>query len=217
MDNQCILSIAGQGRLETDADTLEMNFRISRQGENTAIAQKKTNIAVNKLLKELNNFGINNENIKISSMSMHGYWDDYNNKERKIIQQVDQNITCFIYNIKLCVDKIKNIIDFIATFDEKVAYSQTFHLKDVSDIIKKCKELAFNDAIRNAEEYANISNYKIKSIIKISEFEPSERTNVFPICAGTLDNKEESVTNFSIEKIETIITLYLDLIIEKNI
>jgi uncharacterized protein YggE len=214
MDNQCILSIAGQGRLETDADTLEMEFKISRRGETTAIAQKKTNVAVNKLLKELNNLGINNENIKISSISMHGYWDDYNSKDRKIIQQVDQEVTCFIYDIKLCVDKIKNIIDFIASFDEKVAYTQTFHLKNVSDVIKKCKEIAFNDAMKNAEEYAKIANHKIKSIIKISEFEPSERTNVFPICAGSPD-EETSITNFSIEKIETVITLYLDFVIER--
>jgi uncharacterized protein YggE len=218
MENKCIISVAGNGTVEVEADTLDVELTVKRTGENTTEVMKKVNIVINKILGELYNIGINKENITVSSMEINEYdrYDKNNNNNVYQIQQIKQRIKCIIYNLKENRNKVISIIDFVGNSDESITYSDDFFIKESKKVLKHCKDLAFQDALESAEQYAKLANVKIKKIIKISEFEPAERNiNFGNFIAAGYDSPDESIkTNFSIKRIKTSITLYIDFLSE---
>ena len=217
MGQICKISVVGYGKVECDADILDVSFTVDRTDIKSSIAQEKVNILINKILAELKEIGIKSKDIITTTMSIS---ENYSwEKDQRVYKgiEVSQTVRCRIIDIKKQIKKIIKIIDFVGSSNEKIDFYQRFYLEDVSKSYELCREIAYKDAYKKAEHYAKLAGTTIRGVSSISEYKNADYNYDRMECASEMSDREDDgdkSTNFSIKKISTNLTLYIDFFAE---
>jgi uncharacterized protein YggE len=90
-------------------------------------------------------------------------------------QEVEQEITCTIYDIEKNIECAKKILDKITSIKITERCDVNFGIMDYEKKVVKARELAYKDALEKAKRYAKLAELEIIKAVKISEFEPVNR------------------------------------------
>ena len=107
-----LFSVSGTGKATGIPDTAQLSIGVTKTASTIADAQSQTNTAVNKIIKDLKQLGIDEKNIKTTDYSVNPKYD-YNRGEQNITgytvtQSLEEKITP--------IDVAKKAVD-IATTD----------------------------------------------------------------------------------------------------
>ena len=209
-----IISVAGTGRIEAEANVLEIIITVYKVTETIKQSQEEVNKIVNDLLKILKENNVNKKNIHTASIDFEPNYTWRNNSREYTGQRVEQKIICVVENIKNNVNKVVNILDTITINNNSIRMELHFGIKDNSEMVLRCRELAYHDGFEKAKKYAELAGLKIIKAIKISENESSSNYG------GRYDVDECAYeiggvpTQLPMGKVEKTMTLYMDFIAE---
>ena len=206
--------VEGKGSINCKPDTVKLEFQFICKEKTYEMALQVGTSKVQKLVEILENLGIKKENFLTQSFKV--YEDKvYNEKSRiyEVVGYVFNQVSYikFDYNISLLALLIESISNIQNGGPE---YKISFELKEEKIIKEKVLELAYKDALFQAQAISKASNYKIKECSKIS-FKPFE----VPILSGTMFNMEPKMAKMMSSVQENILNSFVpeDISIEKNI
>jgi len=164
-----IISVTGKGLIETEANILEIRIEIYKTTDSLNQSQKEVNQVVNNIINILKQNNINEKDIHTTSVKfMPNYtWKD--NSIEYTGQKVEQNLVCFIGDIKNNIEKAVNILDSITINNNSIDLDLRFGIKESGDMVLKCRELAYQDGFKKAKKYAELAGLKIIKAVRISE------------------------------------------------
>ena len=214
LSNTSIISVVGNGHIETEANILEIGIEVYKITDTLSQSQKEVNQVGNDIINILKQNNINEKDIHTASIKFKPNYTWENNSIEYTGQKVEQTLVCFIDNIKNNIEKAVNILDSITVNNNSISLGLYFGIKESRDMILKCRELAYQDGFEKARKYAELAGLKIIKAVKISENEPStyyDRDNCgvdYCMIAG------QAPTQIPIGTVEKSMELYIDFIAE---
>jgi uncharacterized protein YggE len=208
-----IVSVVGNGHIEVEADILEIRINIYKTTETLKQSQEEVNIIVNGIVNILKENGVSKKNIHTASIEFEPNYTWKNNSKVYTGQKVEQNLICFVENIKNNVNKVIKILDTITINNNSIKLDLHFGIKENREIILKCRELAYQDGFEKAKRYAELAGLKIIKALKISENESASyygRGDVEYCCSDISDTS----TQLPMGKVEKSMQLCMDFIAE---
>jgi uncharacterized protein YggE len=208
-----IISVVGNGYIEAEADILEIRINIYKTTETLKQSQEEVNIIVNGIINILKENGVNKKNIHTASIEFEPNYTWKNNSKVYTGQKVEQNLICFVENIKNNVNKVVKILDTITVNNNSIRLDLHFGIKESRDMVLRCRELAYQDGFEKAKRYAELAGLKIIKALKISENESTSYHGraVFEDCCY---EASDSSTQLPMGKVEKSMQLYMDFIAE---
>lgn len=160
-------SVQGTGKATEVPDTALLSLGVTKTASNVLTAQQEANQAVNKIVTDLKNLGIEEKNIKTTNYSVYPDYD-YNSGRQNIKgYTVTQSLEVKIKPI----DKANKAIDIATTDGANIVGGVTFVLNDEEK--KKLENKARVEAIKNAKEKAeslsSLSGIRLGKIIDVQE------------------------------------------------
>ena len=212
-----IISVEGKGHIETEVNIIQINIEVFEVKDTIKESQNAVNSIINELIAFLKDHGVNEKNMHTTSIDFSRYYEYEENEHGRNVrkykgQKVSQSIIVIISDLKKNIKAAINVLDSISVYNQSINLDVEFKIKDDNEKTKKCRELAYRDALEKAKKYAEWANLKIIKAIKISENDFNEKygsANVDYCAKGT-----SIKTNIPLGKIEKTITLYVDFIAE---
>jgi uncharacterized protein YggE len=209
-----IISVIGNGHIETEANILEVDITIYKVSETIKQSQEEVNKIVNDLLNILKENGVNKKNIHTASIEFEPNYTWENNSKKYTGQRVEQKIICVVENIKNNINKVVKILDNITINNNSITVRLYFGIKENRDMVLRCRELAYQDGFEKAKKYAEMAGLKIIKAIKISETENTSyyrgRDEAEYMCCEIQGEQ----TQLPMGKVEKSMSLYMDFIAE---
>ena len=215
MENKSIISVLGESKIITQPDYVSLWFTIQKLSSTINESQKAVNRNVNKLLTILKNYAV--EDIKTNYIDLRQE-KDWNDRSKFVGHKYTQSISGKIYNLDKNMENLKNVLDNISIDNNDFEITISFKVKDLGKLAIDVRELAYKDALEKAIHYAKISNLTIIKAIKISEFPPNERSNIWysSVENTKTENLENDLqTNIPIGNLEFGTKLYCDFLAEE--
>ncbi|GBU27438.1 hypothetical protein R84B8_00968 [Treponema sp. R8-4-B8] len=210
-----VISVIGNGRIETEANILEIWIEIYKTKDTLSQSQKEVNQVVSDIIKILKENNINEKDIHTTSIRFEPNYTWENHSKVYTGQKVEQNLICIIDNIKDNIGKAVKILDSITVNSDSITLDLSFGIKEDREMVLKCRELAYQDGLVKAKRYAELAGLKIIKAVKIAENESSsysrENRRLFFREASA---SSEFSTQLPIGRIEKSMDLYIDFIAE---
>jgi uncharacterized protein YggE len=215
-EKSSVISVEGKGYIETEVNIIQINIKVLKVSKTIKESQNDVNNVIKELITFLKNNGVVEENIHTTSIDFGKHYEYEANKFGKDVrvykgQRVSQSLIIIIFDLKNNIKTAINVLDNITEYNNSIELDVEFLIKDDKEKTKKCRELAYFDALEKAQKYAELANLKLIKAIKISENDFRERYSgrVDAIYAMSLNE-----TNLPLGKIEKTMTLYVDFIAE---
>jgi len=210
-----VISVVGNGYIEAEANTLEICIEIYKTTDSLNQSQKEVNQVVNNIINILKLNNINEKDIHTTSIEFKPNYTWENNSKVYTGQKVEQNLVCFINDIRNNIDKAVNILDSITVNNNSISLELNFGIKEDRDMVLRCRELAYQDGFEKAKKYAELAGLKIIKAIKISENESSSYSrDDHRVSYMFSDMFSDLSTQLPIGKVEKSMQLYMDFIAE---
>ena len=214
LSNTSIVSVVGNGHIETEANILEIRIEVYKITDSLSQSQKEVNQIVNDIINILKVNNINEKDIHTASIKFKPNYTWKDNSIEYTGQKVEQNLVCFVDDIKNNIEKAVNILDSITVNNNSIDLDLRFGIKESRDMVLKCRELAFQDGFEKARKYAELAGLKIIKAVKISEngsslFYERDDNSAYDCCAiGS------PPTQLPMGKVEKSMELHIDFIAE---
>jgi uncharacterized protein YggE len=167
---QSTISVFGIGTVLVQPDVIQMSITLSNVAQTTKIAQETVNRMVRQALTILKEEGIEDKNISTASLT---FGSEYEYTTRRILvgQRAEQRLTFSIDNINndTETEKVSRIIDQLIQINGIELNQINFGVKNNTEHFIRSRELAFQKAVEKANQYAKLSNLKIKKVLSISD------------------------------------------------
>jgi len=169
-NNTSIIQVYGSGNIKIQPNIVRIYITIRHISKTINEAQNEVNKRVKLLLNLVNELNI--ENINTNSLDFNPEYEWKNNKNVLIGQKVQQNIVITIVDIKNNMQKVTDLLDKITMEIEITNCNVNFGIDNYEEKLTEARNLAYNNALEKAKNYAKQANLEIIKNIKISEFEP---------------------------------------------
>ena len=168
--NQSTISVFGTGTVLAQPDLIQMTITLSNVAQSTRIAQEAVNRMVRQALTVLKDAGIEDKNISTASLTFRAEYE-YTTRRILVGQKAEQILTFSIDNInnESESEKVSRIIDQLIQINGIEMNQVHFGVKNNTEYFIRSRELAFQKAVEKANQYAELSNLKIKKVLSISE------------------------------------------------
>ena len=163
------ISVVGTGTVLVQPDMIQMSITLSNVSNTTRMAQEEVSKMVKQALAILKEASIEDKNISTASLTFYSEYDYRNNGRVLMGQRAEQIITFSVDNIKNDNEKVSRIIDNLIQINGIALNQVRFSVKDNTEHFVKSRDLAFKKAVEKANQYAELSNNKIKKVLSISE------------------------------------------------
>ena len=209
-----IVSVVGNGHIETEANILEIVITVYKVTETIKQSQEEVNKIVVNILNILKENNVNKKNIHTASIDFDPNYTWRNGNKEYTGQRVEQKLVCVVENIKNNVSKVVNILDAITINNNSIRMNLHFGIKENREMVLRCRELAYQDGFEKAKKYAELAGLKIIKAIKISENESSSNYGGRYAVEDCICEMEGTPTQLPMGKVEKSMTLYIDFIAE---
>ena len=166
--NQSTISVFGTGTVMAQPDQIQMMITLSNVAGTTQMAQDEVSRMVRQVLSVLSDAGIEDSNIVTTSLSFRS---EYEFITRRILigQRAEQSISFSVDNVHDDSVRVSEIIDSLILINGIELNQMIFNVKDNTEYFTRSRELAFNNAVEKANQYARLSNLTIIRVLNISE------------------------------------------------
>jgi len=166
-NKQDLFTVSGEGEATAIPDTATFSVGVTKSAITVAAAQQQANDVVNKLIDELKNLGIKEEDIKTTNFSINPDYDFTGGRQRITGYTVTQNIDVEVKPI----EKANDAIDKATTAGANVVGNVTFVLDDKTkaELEKEARQDAINKAKEKAGDIARTAGIKLGRLINVSE------------------------------------------------
>jgi len=168
--NQSTISVFGTGTVLAQPDVIQMTITLSNVAQSTRAAQEAVSRMVRQALLILKDAGIEDSNISTASLTFRPEYE-YTTRRILVGQMAEQRINFSVENINNDSEneKVSRIIDQLIQINGIELNQITFGVKNNTEYFARSRELAFQKAVEKANQYAELSNLKIKKVLSISE------------------------------------------------
>ena len=167
-ETQSTISVFGTGTVLVQPNMLQMSITLSNVAQTTKSAGDEVGKMVRQTLMVLKNAGIEDKNITTASLTFRSEYE-YITRRTLIGQRAEQRITFSIEDINNDSEKASGIIDQLIQINGIELNQINFSVKNNTEYFIQSRELAFQKAVEKAEQYAELSNLKIKKVLSVSE------------------------------------------------
>ena len=161
--------VNGEGEVSVAPDVALLSLGVEVQSSSVAEAQSYAATTMTAVVKELDNFGVDEKDIKTTRFSITPLrrWSEKDGREILIGYRVSNTVTAKVRDI----DDTGAIIDAVARAggDYAVINSISFTVDDPSPYYEEARELAMADARTRAEQLAKLSGVKLGRPTYINE------------------------------------------------
>ena len=167
--NQSTISVYGTGTVLVKPDIAQMKILLGYTAKTTKAAQDEVNKMVRQAITVLKDAGIEDKNIMTASLTFRSEYDYYSGRRQLIGQRAEQGISFTVENIDNNSGKVSEIIDRLIQINGIELNQINFSVKDTTNYFIRARELAFEKAAEKANQYAELSQLKIKKVLSITE------------------------------------------------
>jgi len=171
--SQSTITVFGNGVVLAQPDMIQISIMLSKVTKTNKLAQEEVSKMVSQALAILKNANIENKDIKTASLTFRPEYE-YTNRRVLIGQRAEQRIIFSVDGIGNDNEKVPGIIDQLIQINGLDLEQINFGVKDNSEYYVKSRELAFNQAVKKASQYAELSNLKIIKVLSVSEDGPQQ-------------------------------------------
>jgi uncharacterized protein YggE len=166
--SQSTISVFGTGTVLAQPDLIQMTITLSNTAQTTKTAQEEVSRMVRQALAILKNENIEDKNISTTSLS---FYSEYEYISRRVLvgQKAEQRITFTIDDINNDNERVSRIIDQLIVINGIELNQVNFSVKNNTEYFVRSRDLAYQKAVEKANQYAGLSNLKIKKVLSISE------------------------------------------------
>ena len=168
--NTSLISTYGVGKIKIQPNIIRIVINFSYISKTISESQIEVNRMVKILLNMLKELNI--EKFHTNTVNFHPEYEWKDHENILIGQKVEQGIIITINDLKNKIQKAKDLLDKITMEIETMNCRVHFGIDNYEDKITEARNLAYNNALNKAQQYAKQANLKIIKTIKISEFEP---------------------------------------------
>ena len=168
------ITVSGTGSVNLKADNVSFRIEISETEETTALAQQATNKKMTQLLAILRDNGINDDDISTTALnfSTNYVWRD--GEQQKVGETVSQTVYVRMYNL----DGFASLADAIASNISGINfYNVTFGSTQSKEAENQARQLAYTDALKKAQTYAQAAGLTLGEPITIQDGGSSTYSN----------------------------------------
>ena len=160
------VSVSGKGHLSVEPDMATLELVIEKKDKLAAKALEMTAEAMDSVLKKLTEYGIAEEDIKTSGISVYESWEFDENGERKgKVNYASHQLSVKIYEIEKTGEILDACINAGATF----SYGINFGLKDKTSFEKELLKLAVENAYKRALAIAEASGKTLGEVVSATD------------------------------------------------
>jgi uncharacterized protein YggE len=165
---QSTITVFGTGTVLAKPDLIQMTITLSNTAQTTKAAQEEVSRMVRQAMAILKNEAIEDKNISTTSLAFYSEYE-YINKRVLIGQKAEQRISFSIDDIDTDSERVSRIIDQLILINGIELNQVNFNVKNNTEYFVRSRELAYQKAVDKANQYAELSNLKIKKALSISE------------------------------------------------
>ena len=161
-----VVSVTGDGIVYLEADMVKFSINVNETADTTAEAQQKTNKKMAQILDLLKKHGTEENDISTTALNFNTeyYWD--NGKQTKIGESVSQTVYVTLKNI----NEFSALADDIGSQVSGISfYNVNFDSTQKVVAGKSARELAYQNALEKAEQYAKQAGLTVSRPISINE------------------------------------------------
>lgn len=160
------LEVNGNATIEVKPDIAYINIGVRTEDKNSLVAQNNNKEKMNKIIKELNDFGLKDENMETNYYSINKRYNYLKNNEKETYYVVSNQIKLTITNL----EDIGKIIDLSTKAGANDINSIRYDLKSDSKFYNEALKLAMDDAKSKATAILENIDAKVTKPVKIIEY-----------------------------------------------
>lgn len=168
-NTQSIVTVSGRGTVSVEPDMAQMNVSFSRTEQTTRLAQEAIGKIAAQVLAILKDSGIEDKDITTASLRFYPEYEWLPNRSIPLGQRAEQSVDFSIRDIAQDSEKVSRIIDRLSEIDGIMMNRIDFSVADKTEPFVRSRELAFEKAMRKAEQYAALSGRKVGRVLSLSE------------------------------------------------
>ncbi len=160
------VSVSGKGHMSVEPDMATLELVIEKKDKLAGKALEMTAEAMDSVLKKLTEYGIAEEDIKTSGISVYESWEYDENGDRKgKVNYASHQLSVKIYEI----EKTGEILDACINAGATYSYGINFGLKDKTSFEKELLKLAVENAAERADAIAEASGKTLGEIVSATD------------------------------------------------
>ena len=163
------VTVSGIGTVLVQPDMVQMSVSYSHIAKTTKEAKEEVDKKMRQILDILKEDGIEEKNIKTSSLNYDEATDYINGRSVQIGQRAWQSIVVTVNDIADNPDRFPLLLDKITAIDKVSIRNIVFDTEDKTEIYIQSRELAYQKALDKAKQYADLSGQKLGKVLSISE------------------------------------------------
>ncbi len=168
------ISVSGTGSVNLKADNVSFRVEISETEDTTALAQQATNKKMSQLLAILHENGISDDDISTTALNFSTNYTWRDGQQQKIGETVSQTVYVRMYNL----DGFASLADSIGSNISGISfYNVTFGSSNSKEAENQARELAYANALKKAQTYAQAAGLTLGEPITIQDGGSSTYSN----------------------------------------
>lgn len=179
------ITVTGEAQTQAKNQIATFTAGVQTTNDNKDQAVKEVNEKMQKIIDDLKNFGIKEEDIKTSNSSIYqqqeSYYDESGRQKTRPGQWIVNNQVEVVLRD---VNRASALTDLLSKSGANNVYGPNFSLEDTKTNEAALLEKAIEDARRKADTIAKSSGVKMKRVISITEGEQPGRILPMGLGAG---------------------------------
>ena len=160
------INVSGTGSVNLKADNVSFRIEVSETEETTGQAQQAANKKMNQLLEILRENGIKDDDISTTALNFSTDYTWRDGEQQKIGETVSQTVYVRMYNL----DGFATLADAIGSNISGISfYNVTFGSTQSKEAESQARQLAYTDALKKAQTYAQAAGVTLGNPITIQD------------------------------------------------
>ncbi|PZC49835.1 MAG: hypothetical protein DK304_001153 [Chloroflexi bacterium] len=159
--------VNGSGKISVKPDLGIINLGVSKTDKTVSRARKAAGTAMNAVMNAVKKSGVADNDIKTQHFGIQPEYRWTQNKQEFLGYKVTNNISVKVRNL----DNVGDLIDEVANAGGDLIRLTgiSFTVEDANQLAVKARELAVQDAITKAKQFASLTDVTLGKLIYISE------------------------------------------------
>jgi len=167
------VAVFGVGVVQVEPDVVRMTISLSNTAPTTREAQAEVSAGVRQAREILLAAGVEERNIATAALWFSPEYEWLQAGGRRLVgQRVEQVISFSVASVG-ADGPASEIIDRLVGISGLSLQGMSFGVADTSELLHRARELAFQDALAKAEQYARLSGQRIARTLAVFEDAPA--------------------------------------------
>lgn len=180
------IEVNGTGKMTVEPDIAYLNVGVRTEDKDPSVAQERNKYDMDQIIKALEDFGIDSENLKTINYNIYQRYDYINENEREDYYVVENTLQITVNEI----DQIGDIIDLASDNGANNINSLRFTVKDDSKYYQEALKTAMADAKGKAQAIMSTFDTSATLSKPYQVIEASNSTGIYYESPVMMDREE---------------------------